>query len=278
MSGRLEGKVALITGSTSGIGRATAVLFAAQGARVVVNGRRRELGQQVVQEIRSAGGIAEYLYADVSRSEEVQGLVDATVRAYGRLDILMNNAWSGRNASVTELEEADWDLGMDAGLKAAYLGCKFAIPHMIQSGGGSIINTSSIHGLMAARRASPYDVVKAALINLTHQVAADYGRQGIRCNTILPGWIITEKVEERLKTNPQRMYQTQRIYPLGRPGYPKEIAYAALFLASDEASFVTGHAMVVDGGLSIQLQDSLADVIEESLRQEGWPGWKGEPA
>ena len=278
MSGRLEGKVALITGSTSGIGRATAVLFAAQGARVVVNGRRRELGQQVVQEIRSAGGIAEYLYADVSRSEEVQGLVDATVRAYGRLDILMNNAWSGRNASVTELEEADWDLGMDAGLKAAYLGCKFAIPHMIQSGGGSIINTSSIHGLMAARRASPYDVVKAALINLTHQVAADYGRQGIRCNTILPGWIITEKVEERLKTNPQRMYQAQRIYPLGRPGYPKEIAYAALFLASDEASFVTGHAMVVDGGLSIQLQDSLADVIEESLRQEGWPGWKGEPA
>jgi len=263
MAGRLQGKVAIVTGSTSGIGKATAIQFAREGARVVVNGRRGELGQQVVAQIREEGGEAAYHPADVAHSEQIQALVAFAVATYGRLDVLMSNAYSGRGGGpVTELDEEAWRYGLDVGLTASYLLCKYGIPHMVAGGGGSIIITSSPHGMLAAGRASPYAVVKAGLINLARQVAIDYGPQGIRCNTILPGWIITERVAEGLAQDSSRMDQARYIYPLRRPGEPIEIAHAAVFLASDEASFVTGHAMVVDGGLTCQLQDSLADRVE----------------
>jgi NAD(P)-dependent dehydrogenase (short-subunit alcohol dehydrogenase family) len=265
MAGRLQGKVAIVTGSTSGIGRATATLFGAEGAKVVVNGRRQELGQEVVDQIRAAGGEAVYHSADVSQRDQVQALVAYAVETYGRLDVLMNNAWSGRSGMLLDVTEESWKAGFAVGLDATFWACRAAIPLMAAQGGGAIINIASPHGMLAARHALPYAPVKAALIHLTRQIAVDYGDQGIRCNAICPGWIITEKVEERMRQNPLRLEQAKRVYPGKRPGKPIEIAYAALFLASDEASFVTGHAMVVDGGLTVQLQDSLVEHSDEEL-------------
>ena len=273
MSRRLQGKVAVVTGSTSGIGRATAVLFAQEGARVVVNGRRKELGEQVVEAIRAKGGDARFYQADLAHSEEVVALIRFAIETYGRLDILMNNAISsppGRHGTVVDMDEAVWDGAMDVGLKAVFLACKEAIPTMISNGGGVILNTASVHGLLASRRAPSYDTLKAAVINLTRQIAVDFGHQGIRCNALCPGLIIVEKWDERYRDHPEQLRQAETIYPVGRPGYPIDVAKAALFLASDDASFITGHALVVDGGLTIQLQDSLTYLVEETLRERGW--------
>ncbi|MBC7237502.1 MAG: glucose 1-dehydrogenase [Chloroflexi bacterium] len=265
MVDRLAGKVALITGSTSGIGRATAELFAREGAKVVVNGRREELGWRVVEGIRAAGGEATFYRADVTVSEELRGLVQHAVDTYGRLDVLMNNAWSSRLAPVLELSEEDWDYGVNVILKATFLGCKYAIPHMIAQGGGSIINTSSVHGVLAARRFLPYEPAKAGLIHLTRQIAVDYGHQGIRVNAICPGFIEIERSAEWLAAHPEVHQWNRVLYPVGRHGVPMDIAYAALFLASDESSFITGHALMVDGGLTIQLQDSLAGEMARAI-------------
>ncbi|MBC7237501.1 MAG: SDR family oxidoreductase [Chloroflexi bacterium] len=271
MAGRLANKVAVITGSTSGIGRATAELFAREGAHVVVSGRREELGAQVVEGIRQAGGSASYFRADVADGAQIRALIEFAVETYGGLDILMNNAFSGPRRNILELTEEEWDVSMNVGLKAAFLGCKYAIPHMIARGGGSIINTSSVHGVLAARNYSPYDALKAGLINLTRQVAVDYGHQGIRVNAICPGAIVVERSQEHIRQHPERLRRAQVIYPVGRIGYPIDVAYAALFLASDESSFITGHALMVDGGLTVQLQDSLAEVVAQHLMEHsGW--------
>ncbi len=271
MSGRLENKVAVITGSTSGIGRATAELFAREGARVVVNGRREELGQEVVESIRAEGGEASFYQADVSLPAELQGLIDHAMETYGRLDVLMNNAYSGPSCAILDLSEEEWDESMDTGLKAVFLGCKYAIPHMIASGGGSIINTSSVHGVLAARDYSPYDALKAAMINLTRQIAVDYGHQGVRANCVCPGAIVVERSQQAIREHPERLRRAEVIYPVGRIGYPIDVANAALFLASDESSFITGHALMVDGGLTIQLQESLSEVVAEHIMEhDGW--------
>jgi NAD(P)-dependent dehydrogenase (short-subunit alcohol dehydrogenase family) len=269
MTGRLQDKVALITGSTSGIGRASAELFAQEGARVVVNGRRKELGEQVVEGIRAAGGTATFFHGDVGQSEQIQALIAHAVQTYGRLDILVNNAISGRGGgTVVQMEEADWDASMAVALKAVYLGCKYAIPEMIKGGGGAIINVSSVHGLLVARHNALYETAKAGMINLTRQVALDFGKQGIRANALCPGLIITERNKWRFD-DPGNMRREQALYPIGRPGSMLEAAKAALFLASDDASFVTGHALVVDGGLTIQLQETVAYIIEEGLQERG---------
>lgn len=270
--GRLQDRVAVITGSTSGIGRATAKLFAQEGAKVVVNGRRRERGEQVVAEIRAAGGTASFFHADVAQPDQVRALIAHAVETYGRLDILMNNAFSspGRGGSVVDMEEYVWDGIVDVSLKAIYIACKHAIPVMIAHGGGVILNTSSVHGLLAARRSAAYETIKAGMINLTRQIAVDYGHQGIRCNAICPGFIlVADDPEAWAREHPEHMRRAETIYPVGRPGHPNDIAHAALFLASDEASFITGHALVVDGGLTIQLQDSLAYLVESTLRERG---------
>jgi NAD(P)-dependent dehydrogenase (short-subunit alcohol dehydrogenase family) len=268
MGTRLESKVAVITGSTSGIGRATAELFAQEGARVIVNGRRQELGEKVVEGIRDKGGVAHYFYADVSESDQLRDLIRFAVDTHGKLDILMNNAFSGESASVVDMEEEEWDAIFAVTVKAAFLGSKHAIPEMIEAGGGVIINTSSVHGLLGGRENVAYDTVKAALINMTRQMAVDYGQYGIRVNALCPGRIVTEKKVEMLKAHPKEVRRQKLVYPLGRPGTMGEAASAALFLASEDASFVTGHALVVDGGLTVQLQDAAAAHVEEGLLEE----------
>jgi NAD(P)-dependent dehydrogenase (short-subunit alcohol dehydrogenase family) len=262
---RLADKVAVVTGSTSGIGRACAELFAAEGARVVLNGFTPEQGEHVAEGIRARGGTAHYFSADVRSSDDLQQLIRFAVETYGRLDILMNNAFCGRSAAVVEQKEEDWDDVFASTVRAAYLGGKYAIPLMIQGGGGSILNTASVHGLLGGARGAAYDAAKAAIINLTRQMAVDYGRHGIRVNALCPGRILTEGKVEWLKSHPEEVCRQKLVYPLGRPGTLKEIAMAALFLASDESSFVTGHALVVDGGLTAQLQDAVAAKVEEGL-------------
>jgi NAD(P)-dependent dehydrogenase (short-subunit alcohol dehydrogenase family) len=262
---RLADKVAVVTGSTSGIGRACAELFAAEGARVVLNGFPPEQGEHVAEGIRAGGGMARYFSADVRRSDDLQQLIRFAVESYGRLDILMNNAFCGRSAAVVEQEVQDWDDVFASTVRAAYLGSKYAIPLMIQAGGGSILNTASVHGLLGGSRGAAYDAAKAAVINLTRQMAVDYGPHGIRVNALCPGRILTEGKLVWLKDHPEELRRQKLVYPLGRPGTLKEIAMAALFLASDESSFVTGHALVVDGGLTAQLQDAVAAKVEEGL-------------
>ena len=269
---RLQGKVALVTGSTSGIGRATAMLFAQEGARVIVSGRREDLGGQVVAEIRAAGGEGSFFAADLSQGEQVGALVDSVLAACGRLDILVNNAFSfpASDGTVVDVEERAWDQIMDLALRSVFIACKRAIPPMIQGGGGCIINTSSVHGVLAARRSAAYETAKAGLIHLTRQIAVDFGAQGIRCNAVCPGWIILERSEEYSQAHRGHLRRAQAMYPLGRPGYPIDVARSALFLASDESSFITGQALIVDGGLTIQLQDPLAFHLEQPLRERGW--------
>jgi NAD(P)-dependent dehydrogenase (short-subunit alcohol dehydrogenase family) len=272
MAGRLAGKVAIITGSTSGIGRATANLFAQEGARVAVSGRRENLGAMVVEEIRAAGGEAAFFQVDVAKSEQVEALVHFAADTYGRLDVLMNNAFSGKHGSVVEMDEADWDSHLAVALKAVYLGCKFAIPVMLRTGGGSIINTASAHGFGGGSRHAAYEAAKAGVINLSRQIAVDFGPQGIRVNSLCPGWTITERNEvdfaERERKEPGWTRRATLHLPLRRFGQPVELARAALFLASDESSFVTGHALCVDGGEVCQLQGPLAGSLRAELARE----------
>src|SRR5687768_11062378 len=189
--GRLEGKVALVTGGASGIGAATARLFGREGAKLLITDIQDGLGEQVTKEIEQAGGTARYLHADVSVAEDVSGMVRAAVDAYGRLDVLFNNAGLGRGGSIMELTEEDWDLVVDVDLKSVYLGCKYALPEMRKTGGGSIINTASIAGLRGGARLHAYHAAKAGVVNLTRSVAAEAGQYGIRVNCVCPGIIKT---------------------------------------------------------------------------------------
>jgi NAD(P)-dependent dehydrogenase (short-subunit alcohol dehydrogenase family) len=269
---RLAGRVALVTGSTAGIGRACAERFAAEGARVVVNGFPPELGEEVVAGIRSRGGTAAYCEADVRRCADLERLVRFAAESYGRLDVLMNNAACGRSAAVVDQEEADWDEVFSATVKAAYLGSRYALPLMIEAGGGSIIHTASVHGLLGGAQSAAYDAAKAAIVNLARQMAVDYGRCGIRVNALCPGRILTEGKVRWLERHPEEVRRQALVYPLGRPGTLAEIAAAALFLASDEASFVTGHALVVDGGLTAQLQDAAGARVDETWAKKAGGG------
>lgn len=252
--GRIEGKVALITGAASGIGEATAELFAREGARVVLADVQDDLGRQVLERIREAGGTAEYVHCDVSVSEDVGGMVRAAVDTYGRLDILYNNAGLARGGTITEISEDDWDLVIDVDLKSVYLGCKYAIPEMRKAGGGSIISTASIAGLRGSPRLNAYSAAKAAVINLTRSVAAEAGSFGIRVNCICPGIIVTpiwRQIGVMADAQQQALLQRmgQRVL-LQRVGMPDDVARGALFLASEDASYVTGHALVIDGGMT----------------------------
>jgi len=254
---RLANKVALITGAAQGIGKGTALLFAGEGARVAVVDIDAPRGQETVEQIRRDGGEAVFLERDVGDEAQVERMVAETVERYGRLDVLFNNAYWNRPGSVVDLDPADWDRAMNVMVKAVYLGCKYAIPEMIEAGGGSIITTASVHGLLAAANSAVYETAKAAVINLMREVAVDYGHAGIRANAICPGWIITERGEARVRENPESVRRAEQLYPARRGGRPVDIAYGALYLASDESTFVTGTALVIDGGLTCQLQDSL---------------------
>ncbi|MBC8161659.1 MAG: SDR family oxidoreductase [Roseiflexaceae bacterium] len=245
MGERLAEKVAVITGGSSGIGLASARLFVAEGARVVVAARDAERGAAAVAALRASGGDARYVPCDVTSAEHVARLVETTLAAYGRLDILFNHAGANRAARVTELDEAEWDALLNVNLKSVYLGCRFAIPAMLVNGGGCIVNTAGTFGLVARPAQAAYCAAKAAVIHLTRQMALDYGPQGVRVNCICPGYIdtpLTAGVPAAMRAS---IIAAQ---PLRRAGKPEDIAEAALYLASDASSFVTGVALPVDGG------------------------------
>lgn len=256
---RLENKVAVITGSASGIGRATAILFSQHGARVVVNTDRRiDWAMETVAMVEDSGGEAVFVQGDVARGRDVQQLVEAAESQFGRLDIFVNNAAVISPNRIVEMPEADWDRTVDVILKAAYWSAKHAIPAMMRAGGGSIVNISSVNSGIVANPSWPaYTAAKGGLNALARQLAVDYGTHGIRTNTICPGSIANEQAAVRMRENPQEARYRQDAYPVGRVGRPIDVAYAALFLASDEASFVNGATLLVDGGLTSQTPEAL---------------------
>ena len=248
---RLTERVALITGGTSGIGQATARLFAEEGARVAITGRNDERGQAVVDHIARSGGSALFVRADVRRADECRQSVEETVRAFGRLDILFNNAGVYFPRTVPECSEAEWDETIDSSLKGAFLMSKYALPVMIAQGAGVIIHNSSGWGLQGGDRAAAYCAAKGGLIVMAKAMAIDHGPQGIRVNCICPGDVDTPMlpVEARMREVPwERFLAGAANRPLGRIGTAAEIAKAVLFLASDDSAFMTGAALVVDGG------------------------------
>ena len=257
--GSLQNQVAIITGGAMGIGGATARRLAAEGAKVLIADYNADAAQANAEGIRQAGQIAESIKTDVSQRADIEAMVEKAVDMWGRVDILVNNAWSRKepDGTAVTLSESAWDYGMNVMVKAHFLAAKFAVPHMEQAGGGSIINISSVHGLLTAPNRLTYDTAKAAVIGLTRQMAVDLGPLGIRVNAICPGHIVGERGQKRWAQNPTLLRFFEAQYPLRRVGSPIDIANAIRFLCSDEASFITGHTLAVDGGLTIQLQENL---------------------
>ncbi|MGA2978889.1 MAG: SDR family oxidoreductase [Terriglobales bacterium] len=248
---QLSGKVALITGGASGIGRATARLFAREGAAIVLADVNVDAGKRVADEIAQSGGRAFFEPADVTRAADCRQLVERAVREFGRIDILFNNAGIIRRATVLDLSEDDWDRVMAVNVKAIYLLSREVIPHMQKAGGGTIVNTASGWGLAGGAKAAVYCASKGAVVLLTKAMAIDHGPQNIRVNCICPGDTDTGMLREearQLGDENSRFLAESAKRPLGRIGTPEEIARAALYLASDASSFVTGTALVVDGG------------------------------
>ena len=250
---RLADKVAVITGAGSGIGRATAMLFAQEGAKVVVVDYAPEGGQETVEMIRRNGGEAIFVETDVSKAAAVEKMVQTAIDTYGKIDILFNNAAVTIPASVVDATEAVWDKTMDIDLKGVFLPSKYAIPHMIKGDGGSVINTASMCGLVASPNQAPYSAAKGGVIALTRQMAIDYATHNIRVNSICPSEVRTPMFLGFINRAPDPEKKMQELIariPLGRVAEPEEIARVALFLASDESSYVTGVTLPVDGGLT----------------------------
>lgn len=249
---RLNGKVALITGAGNGIGRETALLFAAEGAQVVVADVNRAAGEAVVREIEAAGGQAVFAQADVSKAADCEAMVGVAESNFGKLNVLFNNAGIMHSAddNAMSTEEAVWDLTMAINLKGVFLGCKYGIPALKRAGGGSIINTASFVALVGA--ATPqlaYTASKGGVLAMTRELAVIHARENIRVNALCPGPLRTELLMSFLNTEEKKQRRLVHV-PMGRFGEAKEIAYAALYLASDESSYVTGTDFMVDGGLT----------------------------
>jgi NAD(P)-dependent dehydrogenase (short-subunit alcohol dehydrogenase family) len=259
--GRLEGQVAIVTGGGTGIGGATARRFAEEGARVLIADINLQIANENVDRIKSAGGTAEVVVTDTGKHDDIKAMVEKAVSLWGGLNILVNNAYSPSGADgaggATEITEEAWDRGMAVLVKSMYLGAKYAVPEMRKSGGGSIVNLSSVHGLLTAPKSLIYEAGKFAVIGVTKQMACDYGPDNIRVNAICPGHIVTERMQQRWDDNPEGLKLFAEQYPLRKTGRPVDIANGIVFLCSEEASFITGHALVIDGGLTIQLQENL---------------------
>jgi len=248
---RLQQQVALITGGTSGIGEATALLFAQEGARVALTGRNEKRGHAVTEAILKAGGHAIFLRTDVRKAAECERAVTETAKAFGRLDILFNNAGIFYPHDTLECSEQEWDEQIDINLKGTFLMSKAALPGMIEQGRGVIVNNSSGWGIVGGDRAVAYCASKGGVVLMTKAMAIDHGRQGIRVNCVCPGDVETPMLPQDAKMRGQKWEDyiagcANR--PLGRVGTAEEIAKAVLFLASDDSSFMTGAALVVDGG------------------------------
>jgi NAD(P)-dependent dehydrogenase (short-subunit alcohol dehydrogenase family) len=249
---RLEGKVALITGGASGMGRVASGVFAAEGADVVLSDVSDDAGAATVAEISRDGGNAAYVHADVSKAPDAEGMVRLAVERFGRLDILYNNAgvMLADDGSVTDTAEDVWDRTLDINVKGVALGCKYGVPAMLDSGGGSIINVASFVAWMgAATSQTAYTSSKGAVLSMTREIAVEYARAGIRCNALCPGPIDTPLLAELLSDPARRQRRFVHI-PMGRLGRAEELAKAALFLASDDSSFMTGASLIVDGGIT----------------------------
>ena len=248
MKGRLAGKVALGTGSTSGIGVGIAKIFAKEGAKVVVTGRREEKGQIVVDAITKDGGEASYIYSDVSKPETIKELIQGVVDKYGKLDVLVNNAANVGlpDGTIEELTVEMWDAIMESDLRSAFVATKLAIPHMRNNGKGSIINIGSMGSYAGDLGSSAYASAKAGVNLLTQSTAVQYGKENIRCNCIRPGLIVTPENKAYLAEEFIDIFMNNIL--VNRYGAPEDIGYLALFLASDESEYVTGQIMNVDGG------------------------------
>ena len=248
---RLEGKVALITGGTSGIGSATAERFAREGAAVAITGRSTERGEQVVETIVANGGEAMFIQTDVRLADDCRRAVDETLARFGKIDILFNNAGVLHAKTIPECTEEEWDETIESSLRGAFLMSKYALPSMIEQGSGSIIHTSSGWGILGGDKAAAYCAAKGGLIIMAKAMAIDHGPDGIRVNCVCPGDVLTpmmnDDAEKRgMSWDDYAAGAAER--PLGRIGTVEDIADAVLFLASDESSFVTGESLVVDGG------------------------------
>lgn len=291
---KLRGKVAIVTGGALGIGGETARRLAAEGARVLIVDVAEDAASENVKRIRDGGGIAAYMVGDVAREEVAKGMAERAVSEFGRLDILVQNAYGGgadRAGSAVEVEVKAWREGMDLLVGALYLGAKYAVPAMAESGPpegfdpgpwigaglsrgnppqmevGRIVNISSAHGILQAPRAMVYEVGKASVIALTRQMAIDLGPLGITVNAVAPGHILTERAREMWEKsgNEEGFHLFELQYPVRRMGVPADIASAVSFLCSPEASFITGVVLPVDGGLSIQLQENVVMDLKDYI-------------
>jgi len=251
---RLTGKVAIVTGSASGIGQAIALLFAREGAKVVVVDVQEERGARVVQQIKDEDGEAIFVRTDVSKEDQVKHMVETAVKTYGGIDILCNNAGVLMSKELHETTGDDWDLVMDVDLKGTFWCSKYAVPIMKERRGGSIVMISSANAIVAEPALAAYCAAKGGVNGMTRAMALDYGQYGIRVNAICPGYIDTPLGDIYFDAQPDPAAARRAagaLHALGRMGTPMEIAYCALFLACDESSFVTGECLVADGGLSV---------------------------
>jgi 3-oxoacyl-[acyl-carrier protein] reductase len=256
--GRLQGKVAVITGANSGIGRATARLFAREGAKVVCCDIQETITPRVDRLIEQDGGQAVFSQIDVTRQADCDRMISTALERFGNLDILFNNAGAGVRKKIHEFTDEEWNFVMEVNLNAIFRGVRAAIPHFLQKGSGNIVTTASTFGLLASERYPAYCATKAAVVNLTREMALDYGPNGIRVNCVCPGGTETPRFRGfpprpslAQATAEQRARMANSNRALQRMARPEEIAYGVLFLASDESSFITGHALVIDGGQTI---------------------------
>jgi NAD(P)-dependent dehydrogenase (short-subunit alcohol dehydrogenase family) len=257
MAGRLKGKVAIITGAGSGIGEATALIFSHEGAKVVLAGRRLAKIEAVTNHIRTEGGEALAVQTDVRNAGQVQNLVNKTVEHFGKLDILFNNAGvRASRSTVVDLSEEEFNRTLETDVKGVWLCCKYAIPAMIRNGGGAIVNCSSISAMIGQPLQGVYNATKGGIDVLTKCIALDFAKHKIRVNNVNPAWVRSEMNETELAEMKMRggkeWEEVLRLHPLGRLGEPEDVAWAVVYLASDEASWVTGSSLLVDGGYCCQ--------------------------
>jgi NAD(P)-dependent dehydrogenase (short-subunit alcohol dehydrogenase family) len=253
---RLEGKVAIVTGAAKGIGWGIATVFSKEGAKVAVVDWDEPAGARTADEIRKAGGDAIFIKCDVSNEDQVRAMIQKVVAQYGRIDVLVNNAGVGVYKSILDASSEDWDRCLGINLKGVFLCSKYALPHMQQVGKGAIVNISSVHSFATVNGVAPYAASKGGITALTRNMAIDYG-PAIRVNSIAPGWVLTPLIQSIFDSyaDPaaqQRAVEQRQV--MKRIGRPEDIGHAAAFLASDEASFITGTQLYVDGGLTAQLE------------------------